>query len=450
MAPPPEQLASAQTAPAALRLGALRLPALELRGRGLLARAALAGMVVCGFLMAAGAAARNYGPELRLDGGLPSSIRGPLEQLGPQISGTDFVLLFVGVSVCYLAVLALAGSVSTRAGLAAIVAVHLAFALAPPLLSSDVFNYLGYARLEVVHGLNPYLHPLVVAPLDPSFAFIGWPLQTTAYGPLFTLATMPLALLGFAASLWLFKAVVAAASLGCVALVWRCAERLGREPLPAALYFGLNPVVLVFGVGGAHNEALMMLAALGGVYLLLAGREAGAAAIAGAAAVKLSAAVLLPFAALGSRRPARMLLWTIAATAVAAAVSLLAFGTHAASFIGVLGETRELASPNDVPGLLNDLLGLGLATATLGTAGGVVLTVTLAALLVRVHRGGDWLENAAWATLATIVTTTWLLPWYLIWFLPLAALARAPYQRLAGLALTALVIAPLLPPLTGS
>jgi alpha-1,6-mannosyltransferase len=208
--------------------------------------------------------------------------------------------------------------------------------------------------------------------------------------------------------------------------------------------------VLVFAVGGAHNEALMMLAALGGVYLLLAGREAGTTAIVGAAAVKLSAAVLLPFAVLGSRRPGRALVWAAAAAAAVAGISLLLFGPQAVSFVGVLGETRALATPNDVPGVLNDLLGLGLSTETLGTVGNVALALVLALLLVRVHRGGDWLENAAWATLAMIATTTWLLPWYLVWFLPLAALARAPYQRLAGLALTALVIGLLLPPLAGA
>lgn len=70
-------------------------------------------------------------------------------------------------------------------------------------------------------------------------------------------------------------------------------------------------------------------------------------------------------------------------------------------------------------------------------------------LLVRVYRGGDWLENAGWATLVLLVTTTWLLPWYLVWFLPLAALASRPHQRIAALLLTALVLAFQLPPLSG-
>jgi hypothetical protein len=70
-------------------------------------------------------------------------------------------------------------------------------------------------------------------------------------------------------------------------------------------------------------------------------------------------------------------------------------------------------------------------------------------LLVRTYRGGDWLENAGWATCAVIVTTTWFLPWYLIWFLPLAALALKPYQRLTTLALTGLAIGLQLPLIFG-
>jgi alpha-1,6-mannosyltransferase len=402
-------------------------------------------MVIAGFLMAAGTAARDYGPKLDL----PGSIRGPLQFLELPISGTDFVVLCVVLSACYLLVLALAGSVSVRAGLGTIAGLHLLMALAPPLLSSDLFNYLGYARLEVLHDLNPYVHPLAAEPQDATYQFIGWPLQTSAYGPLFTLATLPLALLSVTAALWAFKLSVAAASLGCVALVWKCAERLGRDPLPAALFFGLNPIVLIFTVGGAHNDALMMLATLGGIYLLLAGREAGAAGIVVAAGVKLSAAIVLPFALLGSRRPVGSLAWAAGAGAAVAASALLVFGPQVTNLFGVLRENSVLAAPNDVPGAINDLFGLGLSTEALSRIGMLVLGPAVALLLVRVYRGADWLESAGWATLALLATTTWLLPWYLVWFLPLAALARRPHQRIAALGLTALVLAFQLPPLSG-
>ena len=41
----------------------------------------------------------------------------------------------------------------------AAVVLVVAFALAPPLLSQDVFSYIAYARLGALHGLNPYIQP---------------------------------------------------------------------------------------------------------------------------------------------------------------------------------------------------------------------------------------------------------------------------------------------------
>ena len=45
-------------------------------------------------------------------------------------------------------------------------------------------------------------------------------------------------------------------------------------------------------------------------------------------------------------------------------------------------------------------------------------------LLAWTWRGDDWLRAAAWATLGLLLATSWLLPWYLIWPLPLVALSR--------------------------
>jgi hypothetical protein len=445
----PASADSAVEPAAAIRPVLPALPRLEARRRALIANTMLGGMVAAAFLMAAGAAAKHYGPTLHIHHGLPDSLRGPLHGLGLSLSGTEFGVVFIILGVCYLGVLAFADSVRVRVGLGAIVLLHLIFVIAPPLLSSDLFNYVGYARLDVVHGLNPYVHPLSAAPTDPSYIYVGWPLNTTAYGPLFTLATLPLGWVSFTAAIWLLKSVTALASLACVALVWACATRLGRPALPAALFFGLNPVLLAYAVGGAHNDLLMLAAALGGVYLLLAGRESGMAALVGAVAVKSSSVVLLPFALLGSKRPIRALIWGALAAAVVGAITVVAFGTHVSSLLHVLQRDARLETPNDVPGVINDVLGLGLANHTLGRIGMVVLVVAVALLLIRVYRGADWLENAGWATCAVIVTTTWFLPWYLIWFLPLAALALRPYQRFTALALTALAIGLQLPLIFG-
>ena len=417
--------------------------------RALLANAFLGGMIVCAFLMAAGAAAKQYGPTLHIHHALPTDIRGPLNGLGLSMSGDAFAALFIVLGLCYLGVLLFADSVRFRVGIAAIVALHLIFVIAPPLLSSDIFNYVGYARLDAIHGLNPYVHPLSAAPTDPSYIYVGWPLNTTAYGPLFTIASLPLGWVSFTAGIWLLKLSAALASLACVALVWMCATRLGRPAMPATLFFGLNPVLLAYAVGGAHNDLFMLAAALGGIYMLLAGRESGMGALVVAVAVKSSAVVWLPFALLGSRRPWKASLWGVGVAAVVVVATVLAFGTHVSSLLHVLQHDARLETPNDIPGVINDVLGLGITTHTLGRIGMLVLLPTIALLLVRTYRGGDWLENAGWATCAVIVTTTWFLPWYLIWFMPIAALAVRPYQRFTVLALTALAIGLQLPLIFG-
>lgn len=62
-------------------------------------------------------------------------------------------------------------------------------------------------------------------------------------------------------------------------------------------------------------------------------------------------------------------------------------------------------------------------------ADGLLLAV-VGALLVRTRRGADWVTNAGWAYVALLVTTAWLLPWYVAWAVPFAALS--PDRRLLG------------------
>jgi hypothetical protein len=71
---------------------------------------------------------------------------------------------------------------------------------------------------------------------------------------------------------------------------------------------------------------------------------------------------------------------------------------------------------------------------------GVILAVTLIFLLWRTWRGARWLESAGWATFAVLVTTSWLLPWYIVWLVPLAALARGYALRVAAVAFSVFVI----------
>ncbi|TML25537.1 MAG: DUF2029 domain-containing protein, partial [Actinobacteria bacterium] len=230
---------------------------------------------------------------------------------------------------CYVVVVARAWSVPVAWGLGAIGVLYAVFLLAPPQLYTDALTYLDYARLGALHGLNPYAHFPAAVPTDPTYAFSSWHHLVSPYGPAFTLLTYPLAGLGVPAAYWTLRAVTVAASLGALALVWRAAERWGRPPLPAVLLVGLNPLVLVYGIGGGHNDAFVVLGLAAGAAALAAGRPArGAAALVVAGAVKLSALAALPFALLGAERRRRAVVGAAVAAGAVAAVWLGAFGLH--------------------------------------------------------------------------------------------------------------------------
>src|ERR1700734_899244 len=88
-------------------------------------------------------------------------------------------------------------------------------------------------------------------------------------------------------SFWLLKGLLMLTSLGIVFLVWRSARLVGRDPVAAIVFVGLNPVVLIWGLGGDHNDFLMMFCVVLGFYLLLrAGCMPGAVGRAAVAQVR--------------------------------------------------------------------------------------------------------------------------------------------------------------------
>ncbi len=349
----------------------------------------------------------------------------------------------------YLAALALAPRLGRRVVWGAILVLVAASAIAPVLLSHDVYSYVDYARLGVRHGLDPYVHPPQSAPADPTYAEVTWTEATSAYGPLFTLATYPLACLPVGVAVAVLKAVAALSVLGVAALVSRIAAWRGADPLRAAAFVALNPLVLVHVVGGAHNDGLTTLLAMLAVAALLSARELTAgAALAAAIATKTSAVVMAPFALLttvptgrkpdtytGFRPVGRFLAGTLAAGLAIALAAWLAFGWDWLHGFGLAGENQSRTSYMSLPITTARLSGLDPNTVRLGAA--LLFLAAIAYLLAWTWQGGDWIRASAWATLTLLLATAWLLPWYLIWLLPLAAISRDRPLQLLALALTA-------------
>lgn len=408
--------------------------------------AAIAGLLAAAALLAVGGSAERriwFVPSSQR-GGMPGWLGGPFHGLGVVLQPQTGALMLVAMLACYLLVLACARAeaISPRLAVAAVVAAHAIFLLGPPLFSADVFGYVDYARLAVLHGIDPYTHGAVAALHDPVVRFVRWHDVATPYGPLFTVASLPLAWLGVPAALWACKVVAAAASLGCVALVWRIARRRGGSPVMPILFVGLNPLLLAYGVGGAHNDFLLMALALGAVLLVLEERDAGGGALGAAAvAVKASAGLLLPFLLLGARRRRRVLAGAAAAAAAALAVAGVAFGASALDVVDQLHEQQRFVAADSVPRRLSWLLGFDSLPGALRLAFVLGFALAVAWLLWATWRRRiDWLTAAGWATLALLLSTAWLVPWYVVWLLPLAALARDPRLRAATLLFCCFVV----------
>ncbi len=420
----------------------------------------------------------------------PRWMAGPLGGLWPGLTREPNMLKYLftgGVAVMYIAYIfgfKYASLLPARVVIGAIVAVHVIFLLAPPMALTDVFNYVNYGRMEVVHHLNPYTSiPILEPHSDPAFALSNWHQLLSPYGPLFTMLTFAVVPLGVAASFWVLKLILGLCSLAVLVLVWRCARLTGRNPLAAITFVGLNPIVLVWGLGGDHNDFLMMLFIVLGFYLLLqararaagaapapaprqatprpaslhalgslrralsargrlsaallpllSGREVAAgAAFVTAVAIKASAAVLVPIVLVAALRSRRTLVsfacGMLAAGAVVGVASLFAFGLH----IPDLNTQSALVTNESVPNLVGLAVGAGGENGTVRAAMTALLAVVLLASCWQAWRTRDPIAPCGWTSVTLLVTLSWVLPWYVIWALPMAALSSSPRLRAACL-----------------
>lgn len=409
----------------------------------------------------------------------PHWMAGPLGGLLPWLTRDSKILrdLFTGalvvMYVSYLVGLRFVPRAPARWTVTAIVAVHVVLFLSPPLALTDIFNYVNYARMEVFHHLNPYTTTPILEPHgDQAFALSNWHQLLSPYGPLFTLITFAVVPLGLAGSFWALKAILMVASLTLILLVWKSARLIGRDPVAAIALVGLNPIVIMWGLGGDHNDFITMLFVMLCFYLLLRARlmpgisrasrspqatqasaapdegsrsESGWAALAlrlgaGAAlmtavALKASAGILVPIVLAPQLRRGhrRDLLELIAGMALGAAVwgvaSIVAFGAH----LPDLATQGRLVTMESIPNLLGMALLQGGETTTLRVLLSAALVLVIAACSLLSYRRRESLSGAGWATVALLATLSWVLPWYVLWLLPLAALAGSRRLRMTAL-----------------
>ena len=198
--------------------------------------------------------------------------------------------------------------------------------------------------------------------------------------------------------------------------MWRCARLLGRDPVAAIVLVGLNPIVLLWGLGGDHNDFFTVFFIVLAFYLLLRARAPGispaldarsrsppgtgcgrssplrrcadppgagawllaplaslelaaGAALATAIALKASAGILVPVVLAGLLRAPRRLVRVVLGIVVAGescsgCARVAAFGAH----LPDLGTQGRLVIPMSLPNVLGLALGQGGETDTMRSA----------------------------------------------------------------------------------
>jgi hypothetical protein len=432
----------------AIRPSRLRLPRAWVALGPVPGRIALASLVLCATVLVLFSTSGPSPLVPRSNEVFPGWFAGPVHLLssglprGVLAMSYGLSVLLVVMLLAYGVILASARALSTRVIVICIVALHVILLMSPPLQLTDVFNYVGYARLGSFHGLNPYTHVIADELHDPVYRFSTWHNLHSPYGPLFTAATYLLPLRSLALSYWLLKVITVVASMGFLALVWKCARLLGRDPRFALVFVAFNPIYLVWAIGGFHNDFFMLVPSMGAIALLLARRyRAAGAVLMLAVAVKFTAILLLPFL-LVAVRPSRALMRQILEGAIAGAIPLVALSV---ALFGLslpnLQDQSTLLTNFSVPNVIGLVIGSGGSPGLLR----VMDVLVVVAVVWLLWRQGDWLSRSGWATLALLASLAWLMPWYVIWVAPLAALGASVRLRRATIAFTLFIVITFLP-----
>ena len=198
------------------------------------------------------------------------------------------VLVYGGILLMLRAWFDLVRVICSRPGtpVRALVPVFVAWVLpllvVPPLFSGDVYSYVAQGEMWS-HGINPYsINPNYKSlGIDPFYRFVSpiWANATSPYGPLFLSASaLILKVTGHNELLSIdgFRLLAFGGTVLMGIFIPRLARSYGFDGALAFVLVALNPLVLLYLVAGAHNDALMIGLLVAGLALARSGRPVSA------------------------------------------------------------------------------------------------------------------------------------------------------------------------------
>ena len=146
-----------------------------------------------------------------------------------------------------------------------------------PVGAADLFDQIFRARLTSHYGLNPFMTTPGSIAGDPLQAFVAWRGDPSPYGPMWeTLAAGTSLLAG--ANLWgnliAFKLLVIGAYGVGTLLSYGILRAIKPDwALRGMLFFAWNPLVLFEVAGNGHNDAVVIMFMLAGVFFFVRARQ---------------------------------------------------------------------------------------------------------------------------------------------------------------------------------
>ncbi len=148
-----------------------------------------------------------------------------------------------------------------------------------PVNANDIYRYIIRGRVSSHYGKNPFDSPPADFPDDPFLPLAGeWADATSPYGPIWELTASALTRVSrenLYGGLLLFKSFGLLAHIVISAAIWHLlAELKPADRIARTLLWAWNPALLLTFVVDAHNDGLMLLWLLLGLWVARRGRPA--------------------------------------------------------------------------------------------------------------------------------------------------------------------------------
>ena len=120
-------------------------------------------------------------------------------------------------------------------------------------------------------------------------------------------------------------------------------------------------------------------------------------------------------------------------------LGLVLFGSGPLHLLGTLTGIQGEGGFHSITGFILNAVGLGQFNAAVGDVLHVAYAITVVWLIRKVWIGElDWITAAGWAVVGLLISAGLLMPWYIAWLIPLAALSTDRRLWLTAIALTSL------------